>query len=189
MPSIDTSLVCPGCGAPLSRDDTVCEYCGRKVAVTGVTLKTTNRDVFKQADKTIEKIKGIVGASENSDVLAAEAFNMLHRGQYAEAARKLDRAQATTNNPDIVFYDAVAHYKCQEPYEIDLDEAESIIATIDSAVALNPDPQYFYAKAFIIREVFEKRFLSYEESSQEVFAKAVGLNEGDKADIESILSQ
>lgn len=159
------------------------------MVVTGVTLKTANRAVFKRADKTIEKIKGVVGASENSDVLAAEAFNMLHRGQYAEAARKLDRAQATTNDPDVVFYDAVAHYKCQEPYELDLDEAESIITTIDSAIALNPDPQYFYAKAFIIREVFERRFLNYDEESQAVFAKAAGLSEGDKADIESILSQ
>jgi hypothetical protein len=53
-----------------------------------------------------------------------------------------------------------------------------------------PSPQYLYAKARLVRVLFEQRYLKYVESSADILAQAEaeGLTPSDQKDIDSLLT-
>ena len=185
-------MECPGCGASVALRDEVCAFCGRKLTFTSLNFKEVRKATYKESAKFLDAYKGALKNSpDNPEVLASLGYVLLDRGQYAEAADTLDKAAANgADNPDVLFRAALARYKTKRPFQITLREAEKIIACIDSAIAMEPHPEYLFVKAELIKQLFERRFVRYRERSSDVLdqANSSGLSASDRADLESLLN-
>lgn len=192
MPSVASGMECPGCGASVSLHDKVCGFCGRKLTFTSLNFKEVRKTTFQESAKFLEAYKEALKESpDNPDVLASLGYVLMDRGQYQEAADSLRRAAANgADDPDVLFQAALAAYKSKKPFQIKLGEAEGIISQIDSAILMDPKPQYLFAKARLIAVLYERRFIKYKESSAQVLAQAqgAGLTDADRSDLESLLA-
>lgn len=190
MPSIDDH-VCPGCGEPVSVTDKVCPQCGRKLDFSSVTLTQTRKRTYKEAEQFLKANKGALSKSpDNPDVLAAQGFRLLDNQQFKEASEALEKAiKNGSDDSDVFFEAAIAHFRCSKPYQIKLAEAKAIIHQIDSALEMDHRASYLYAKYRLIHLLFERRYLHYSEKSADVLRQAqqAGLSEGDKSDINARL--
>ena len=192
MPTVNSEMECPGCGASVSLQDKECAFCGRKLTFTSLNFKEVRRTTFKESAKFLNAYKNALkGSPDNPEVLASLGYVLLDRGQYEEAADALDKACGNgADDPDVLFQAALAHFKTKKPFQIKLKEAESIIARLDSAITMEARPQYLFAKAQLINLLFERRFVRYRESSASILrqADAAGLTDADRTDIESLLA-
>ena len=192
MPFVDSEMECPGCGASVSLQDKECAFCGRKLTFTSLNFNEVRRTTFNESAKFLDAYKGALKDSPNNpEVLASLGYVLLDRGQYAEAAETLDKASANgASDPDVLFHAAIAHYKTKKSFQFKLAEARDIIARLDSAIAMERRPQYLFAKAELIKQLFERRFIRYKERSSDVLnqANTAGLLAADRADIESLLA-
>lgn len=191
MPSVDTDMVCPGCGAPLSNASTQCPYCGRSVVVTSLNFKQVRRATYKESERFLDKYQEVLKDSPNDPaVLASLGYVLFDRGQYQEAGKNLEEAvKHGSNDSDVLFHLALSRFKSQKPFKIKLKEAESILATIDSAIEMNPHPQYLCAKSLMVKRLFEQRYIRYEQSSAELMdeAKRAGLTDSDNQEMNELL--
>ena len=193
MAGVDDNMVCPGCGASVSLQDKTCDFCGRKLTFVSMSFKAVRRATYRDSTKFLEAYKGALEKSpDNPEVLASLGYVLLDSGRYREAADALDKAVANgADDSDVLFHAALARFKCKKPFQIKLQEAQSLIDTIDSAISMNPLPQYFYTKAEFIRILFEQRYLKYSERSVDVLSQATdtGLSDADRMDVDSILTE
>ena len=191
MPSVDSDIVCPGCGAPLSASSKQCPYCGRPVVLTSLNFKQVRRATYKDSARFLDKYQDVLKNSPNDPkVLASLGYVLFDRGQYQEAAENLEKAvENGSNDSDVLFHIALSRFKSQKPFKIKLKEAESIMATLDSAIEMNPHPQYLCAKAILIKRLFEQRYIRYSQSSKEVMeaAKQGGLTDSDSQEMNELL--
>ncbi|MCI2147974.1 tetratricopeptide repeat protein [Bifidobacterium crudilactis] len=192
MVSTASGMVCPGCGASVSLEDKNCQYCGRKLTFTATDFKAVRKATFTDSRKFLEAYKSALKESpSNPDILASLGFTLLDSEQFSEAADKLEAAISNgADNPDVVFHAALARFRAKKPFQIKLKEATSIIQTVDVAIGMIPSPQYLYAKARLVRVLFEQRYLKYVESSADILAQAEaeGLTPSDQKDIDSLLT-
>lgn len=193
MVDVDSEMVCPGCGASVSLHDQVCEYCGRKLTFVSSDFKAIRKSTFRDSSRFLSSYKEALKHSpDNPDVLSSLGFLLLDKRQYAEASDAFSKAiEHGADDPEIMFHAALARYKMKKPFQISIQEAKKIFDVLDSAISIQPSPQYYYAKAIFVKNLFEKRYLKYPDSAVHLteLANQAGLSESDRNDVDRLLAE
>lgn len=192
MVDVDEQMVCPGCGAPVSLHDKICEYCGRKLTFTSADFKALRKSSFKESSKFLASYKEALKHSpDNPEVLSSLGFLLLDKGRYEEAGDMFSKAiEHGSDDSEVMFHAALARYKSKKAFQISVQDAKGILGILDSAISLQPLPQYYYVKAFFVKNLFEKKYLKYSESSTQLMelANQSGLSESDRKDVDVLLA-
>ncbi len=191
MVNADQDMVCPGCGASISLDDTQCEFCGRKLTFTSTNFAAHKRSVFHDAAKFLNGYQRAVKDSpDDPDVLSGLGFYQFEQGSFAEAAESFDKAIAQgSTDPDVMFHAAIAKFRTDKPFKIPMRRARAIMTQLDGAISMNPSAAYLFAKAQLVRVLFEQRFLKFDCTAKDVMAQAAaaGLSDADRGEINALL--
>lgn len=189
MPAVER-LECPGCGQPVSLEDTACEYCGSKITFVSSNYTTVKNATTKQASKLLDAYKGALeGSQDNPLIQASLGFALFECGQYKEACEHLSKAAPMLNKADVFFIRSIARYKSKKAFQITKEEAEEIINDVDAAISLETGAHFIYAKSCLVRKLFEEKYLRYSSSSQELKTEArrKGLTLADEQEVNSLI--
>lgn len=192
MVQADSEMVCPGCGAPISLQDTFCDYCGRKITVVATDFKRIRRNTYRESARFLEQYHGALAQQgDNPQVHVALGYTFIDSGQFEQAAEQFAQVvEQGTQDPDVIFHLALALFRSQKPFSIKFAEAKHIIQFLDNAIDMNPNPQYIYCKAKLVNVLFERRFIKFKQSSAQLLQEAVqqGLSDADRQGMDALLA-
>ncbi|MDD7193047.1 MAG: zinc ribbon domain-containing protein [Clostridiaceae bacterium] len=173
-------LNCPNCGASVSLETKVCEYCGSPVIIRTVTNSFASL-----------KTQKIGNASENlNGQKLSEAIGFLRAKLYERANLLLESViQEDFNNSDAHFYAAIACLKGKRPFLVSTSVIKKSEEYLKTATAIEPKGIYFYLWAYIKLDHYSKKFYKTSPSYTELYsmAKNAGLSPTDVNELYGIL--
>lgn len=171
-------LRCPNCGAPISVDMKVCEYCNSPVVV-----RTVN-DIFSAANGVGNETNSV---SSREMALAA---GFLKAKSYDRAIAVFESViQKDFGNADAYFYAAVAALKGKRPFLASPNAIKKAEEYLQTAIAIEPKGVYYYLWSYIRLDHHFKKFYKASPDYRELHSMAVnaGLSQADVKELFSTL--
>ncbi len=173
-------LKCPSCGAPVTLETKVCEYCASPIVIR--TVNNTFSSFTKEPDTQSTEQK------ENNN--ASKAFSFLKAKLYDRALAAFEAIIANDfNNSDAHFYAAVASLKGKRPFLASPTTIKKAEEYLQTAIAIEPKGIYYYLWAYIRLDHHFKKFYKASPNYKELHTKAMqmGLTPTDVNELYSIL--
>jgi len=160
------NLVCPNCGATLSKEQKQCEYCHAPIIIEDIgNLDNLNLNNYIKTYSNLLK-----NDNENQDVNFSLAMCYLKLKLYDNAIKHFDLAtKDNISNSKIYFYYAVALLKGRKPFITPLAQIKKIIELLNAAIMLEDKPTYHYLLAYIKYDFYERKFLNISPNYKEEF--------------------
>lgn len=165
-------IKCPGCGAPVSTANKICEYCGRPIVITSFNniYQMTNQDVMKYKNayqKTLEEFP------ESQEINLSSGMCLLKLNMYEKAYEKFEKViESDIDNSEAYFWAAVSLLKGKRPFI-------NIRATVDQAIELSNTARmledrgiYSYFIAYLKYDYYELKKLKIEPNYLEELQKS-----------------
>ena len=188
-------ITCPGCGARVSTDQKVCEYC------RGPLIISTFNSVYSMPMPEVNKYAGAYkkALSENpgnQELNNSIAFCYLKLGYYDKALACFENAMEDNfDNSETFFYAAVCvlHGSCSQPRKAFLltrPEIDEIEKHIKAALMIEPKGIYHYFWAYIKYDYFSRKYFNTSPTWQEALANAkeAGLSDYDVQQLYEIIN-
>ena len=173
-------LKCPNCGAPVSMETKVCDYCA-----SPIVIRTINNNFISlnEGDNGTS-----VGEQKNKDI--AMAFNFLKAKLYDRAIASFESVITEDfNSSDAYFYAAVASLKGKRAFLASASAIKKAEEFLQTAIAIEPKGIYYYLWAYIRLDHHFKKFYKASPNYKELYDMAinVGLSLTDVNELYSIL--
>ncbi|HPD65456.1 MAG TPA: tetratricopeptide repeat protein [Bacteroidia bacterium] len=155
-------LKCQACGAPLEPSILECEYCH------SVNIVKTETNPFildpklsnKYARFYKEKLKE---NPEDAQALYSVGLFYMNLKLYDQAIENFRNAiKQMPENPDLLYYYALALLKGQKPRKLQIKEVKQIEEYLYSAIQLDDKAKYYYYAAMLRKDFYEANFLKYQ---------------------------
>ncbi len=183
------NLTCPGCGAPVSTGDTVCQYCSRPVIIR--TFNSVHSMTLSELNKrTVAYSKSISENPDNSALILSAAFCYLKLKNYDKALLCFEKAiEIDFDNTEAYFYAAIALLKGKRAFLSSKDDIKKAEEYLNSAIMIEPKGIYCYLWAYIRYDHHFRKFFKVTPDYKELLSKAVraGLSQTDKKELFEIL--
>lgn len=174
-------LTCPGCGAPVSINQKVCEYCDRPVIIS------TFNSVYSMSVTDINKYKksytqALANSPDNPQLNSSIAMCYLKLRLYDKALEAFEKAiEDDFDNSETYFYAAVSLLKGKKAFLAQRADINKATDYINAALMIEPKGIYYYFLAYIKYDFFERKFLNTAPDYRECFYKAhsTGVSEHD----------
>lgn len=166
-------LTCPGCGAPVSINQKVCEYCDRPVLISSFN------SVYSMSLADINKYKKsyIQALGDNPDnplINSSIAMCYLKLRLYDKALESFEKAiEDDFDNSETYFYAAVSLLKGKKAFLTPRADINKAIDYINAALMIEPKGIYHYFLAYIKYDFFERKFLNTEPNFKECYYNAI----------------
>lgn len=172
-------LNCPNCGAAVSLETKVCEYCGSSIVVRTVadsfaSFKTQNSNTSESL--SVQRL--------------SEAIFFLKAKLYDRAISLLESAiQEDFSNSDAHFYAAAAMLKGKRPFLVSSSSIKKAEEYLQTAIAVEPKGIYHYLWAYIKLDHYFRKFYKTSPSYTELYSMAqnIGLSPSDVKELYAIL--
>ncbi len=173
-------LRCPNCGAHVSLETKVCEYCASPIVIRTVNNNFTS---FNEGNSvtSVEKQK-------SKDI--SIAFNFLKAKLYDRAIVSFESIiKEDFNNSDAYFYAAVASLKGKRAFLASASAIKKAEEFLQTAIAIEPKGIYYYLWSYIRLDHHFKKFYKVSPNYKELFDMAInaGLSPTDVNELYSIL--
>lgn len=174
-------LRCPNCGACVSLETEVCEYCS-----SPVVIRTVNNIFPSSADQNnganASGQQKISGASASTQFLKAKLYDRAI--EFYESVIRED-----FNNPDAHFYAAIASLKGKRPFLASPSAIKKAEGYLQAATAIEPKGIYYYLWAYIRLDHHFKKFYKVSPDYKELCSKATkaGLSPTDIKELYDIM--
>jgi len=189
MSNQTVSINCPGCGAPVSIEDTRCQYCDRPIAIS--TFNSIYDMPLPEINKYVKEYNNALAEAPNNSVLNTSiAMCYLKLRLYDKASAAFDKAiEDNINNSEMFFYAAICLLKGKKAFLQQRPTIDKIQEYIDAATAIEPKGIYYYFLAYIKYDYFKRKFFKTSPDYSEVLeiAKNKGISEHDVSQLYSIL--
>lgn len=172
-------LTCPGCGAPVSINQKVCEYCDRPVLISSFN------SVYSMSLADINKYKKsyIQALGDNPDnplINSSIAMCYLKLRLYDKALESFEKAiEDDFDNSETYFYAAVSLLKGKKAFLTSRVDINKAIEYINAALMIEPKGIYYYFLAYIKYDFFERKFLNTTPDFKDCYYQAMTLGTSD----------
>lgn len=173
------NLTCPGCGAPISTDQKVCEYCDRPVLISSFN------SVYSMSVTDINKYKksytqALSDNPDNPQLNSSVAMCYLKLGLYDKALESFEKAiEDDFDNSETYFYAAVSLLKGKKAFLTPRPDINKAIDYINAALMIEPKGIYYYFLAYIKYDFFERKFLNTTPDYKDCYKMAMGAGVSD----------
>jgi tetratricopeptide (TPR) repeat protein len=181
------NLMCPSCGAPTDTSQKVCEFCQRPIVVT--TFNSVSDMPMAELNKYANAYKKALAENpENADINASIGMCYLKLKLHEKALEAFEKAiESNFDNSELFFYSAICLLK--KASLLDRATIDKTMKYLDSAIMIEPRGIYYFAKAYVKLDYFERKFLKISPKWNEELAKAkeAGVSETDIKNFYSVL--
>lgn len=166
-------LTCPGCGAPVSINQKVCEYCDRPILISSFN------SVYSMSLTDINKYKksytqALGENPDNPQINSSIAMCYLKLRLYDKALESFEKAiEDDFDNSETYFYAAVSLLKGKKAFLTPRADINKAIDYINAALMIEPKGIYYYFLAYIKYDFFERKFLNTAPNFKECYYNAI----------------
>lgn len=173
------NLNCPGCGAPVSTEHKICEFCNRPIVITSI------KDVVSMSTLEINKYantyrKELAANPDNKDLNLSLAVCYFRLKMYDNAVVPFSKAiEDNFDNSETFFYAAVNLLKGKKAFVTPRADIDKILEYLNAANMIAPKAQYYYFLAYIKQDYFDRKYLNITPNWLDELKTAceMGLNE------------
>lgn len=175
-------MKCPYCGAAITSEVKVCEYCDNPVIIQDI--KEISNFTPVQVNQYISSYTETLKENPNNNLVNGSiALCLLKLKLYDKAIEHFELAMSDNfENPDTYFYCCIAMLKGQKAFVAPRATIDKIVEYLHAAQQLEQKPIYFYFEAYIKQDYFKRKFLKVEPNFQDLLgtAQSMGLAPEDK---------
>lgn len=182
-------LNCPGCGARVSTEQKVCEWCHKPIIITSFNniggLSDLELNKYANAYK-----KTLAEHSDNAEINVSIGLCYLKLKLYDKAIDALEKAvEQNIDNSEVYFYLAVAFLRGKKAFVCSRDDIDKALKYLEAAITLEPKGIYLYYMAYIKYDYFSRKYLKTTPSYQECLnvAKQNSISENDSSFLFNLL--
>ena len=172
-------LTCPGCGAPVSIGQKVCEYCDRPVLISSFnsvySMSLTDINKYKKSySQALEE------APDDPRINSSIAMCYLKLKLYDKALESFEKAiEDDFDNSETYFYAAVSLLKGKKAFLAPRADINKAIDYINAALMIEPKGIYYYFLAYIKYDFFERKFLNTTPNFRDCYRNAASAGVSD----------
>lgn len=189
MTETTIELTCPGCGARVSIDQKVCQYCHAPIVIS------TFNSVASMSMPELHKYtgtyrQGLADNPDNADLNKSLAMCYLKLKMYRQASAAFEKAIAENfDDSESFFYAAIAALNGKKAFLAGRAAIDQSIEYIEAALAIAPKGIYYYFLAYVKYDFFARKHFRTSPDYQEVLrnAQAMGISENDVVQLFAIL--
>ena len=183
------NLMCPSCGAPTNTSQKNCEFCQRPIVIT--SFNSVSDMPMAEINKYANAYeKTLADNPNNADINASIGMCYLKLKLHDKALVAFEKAiESNFDNSELFFYAAVCLLNGKKASLIERKTIDKIMKYLDSAIMIEPRGIYYYARAYVKLDYFERKFLNISPKWDEELARAkdVGISETDVNSFYAIL--
>lgn len=180
---------CPGCGARVTTDQKICEWCRKPIIIS------TFNSVYTMPLPEINKYAGayrkaLAQAPDNQELNNSAAMCYLKLGLYDKALAAFEKAMEDNfDNSETFFYAAVCLLQEKKAFVQQRPVIDMILEYMNAAMMIEPRGIYCYFLAYIKYDYFERKNLNTSPSYSEMLKSAVdsGLSDYDIEQLYGVL--
>lgn len=177
------SLKCPNCGAGVTSEQQICEYCDQPVIITSYSSAST------MPLPLINKYAGsyrktLAENPDNQDVNLSIGICYLRLKLYDKALQAFEKAMEDNfDNAEPFFLAAVSLLQGKKPFVTLRPVIDKMEEYLNAAVMIEPRPIFYYFMSYIKRDYYNRKFFKTSPTDQELLDTALqyGLTEADVA--------
>lgn len=164
---------CPGCGARVSTDQKVCEWCRKPIIIS------TFNSVYTMPLPEINKYAGayrkaLAEDPDNTELNNSAAMCYLKLGLYDKALAAFEKAMEDNfDNSETFFYAAVCLLQGKKAFVQQRPVIDKILEYMSAAMMIEPRGIYYYFLAYIKYDYFERKNLNASPNYSEMLSAAV----------------
>lgn len=185
--SID--MRCPGCGAPVSTDQTICNYCYRPIIIS--TFNSVNSMSLPEVNKYACSYRSALAKyPDNTELNNSIAMCYLKLKLYDKAQAAFAKAiDDNFDNSETYFYAAISLLRGKKAFLAKRTDIDKIEEYIQAALMIEPKGIYYYFWAYIKYDHFYRKSYITSPNYLEVLemAKKAGLSNYDVEQLYEIL--
>lgn len=163
------NITCPGCGARVSPDQKVCEYCNAPVVITKISdiASKTTQELTKYS-KSYEK--AIAENPESAEIFNSLAVCYLQLGLYSKAIEKFDKAiEMDFSNSNTFLYAAVCVLKGRKPFLCRRPEINKAEEYINAGLMAEENALLRVLQAYVKYDYFDRKHLNTDPDYRTAF--------------------
>ena len=153
-------LNCPGCGAPVSTQHKICEFCTRPIVITSITeiVSMSTLEVNKYANAYR---KELATNPDNKDLNMSLAMCYFKLKMYDNAVVPFAKAiEDNFDNSQTFFYAAINLLKGKKAFVVPRADIDKILEYLNAALMIEPRGIYHYFLAYIKQDYFDRKYLN-----------------------------
>lgn len=170
---------CPGCGARVSIDQNICEWCHNPVIIS--TFNSVYSMPVPEVNKFTKSYSSALDENPNNKELNNSiAMCYLKLKLYDKALSAFEIAiEDNFDNSETFFYAAVCLLKGKKPFLATRQTIDKITEYINAALMIEPRGIYYYFLAYIKYDYFERKYLNTSPNYQECSQMAINAGTSD----------
>ena len=180
---------CPGCGAPTSTGQTICQRCFRPIVIS--TFNSVYEMPLPEVNKYANAYRSVLAQNPDSAELnTAIAMCYLKLKLYAKAQAAFEKAVADNfDNSEVFFYAAVCLLKGKKAFLAKRTDIDKMEEYLQAALMIEPRGIYYYFWAYIKYDHFYRKHYRTSPDYQELLSSAeqAGLSNYDVEQLYAIL--
>lgn len=176
-----STLRCPNCGATVTMNQSVCEYCESPIMIS--SFNSVMDMPMPTLGKHISSYQEALATNPDDKALnTSAAMCFLKLKQYSNALAAFEKAmEFNFENSEVFFYAAVCLLNGKMPFLHVRPTIDKILSYMESAIMIEPRGIYYYFLAYIKHDYFKRKFLNVRPDYNEHLAQArqAGVSEYD----------
>ncbi len=189
MAQNSVALNCPGCGASVTIDQKICEYCNRPIIISSFNSVASMPmpEINKYANAYR---KELVKRPDNIELNKSIAFCYLKLKMYDKALSAFEKAiENNFDDSELYFYAAVCVLNGKKAFMTLRPAIDKILEYINAAIMIEPRGIYYYYMAYIKYDYFaRKKFITNPDYKECIaMAASAGLSDIDIDQLYEIL--
>lgn len=189
MASKTIDMRCPGCGAPTTTGDTVCQFCFRPVVIS--TFNSVYDMPMPEVNKYARAYKQELDSNPDNGILNnSVAMCYLKLRLYDKAIEAFTKAiEDDFDNSETYFYAAISLLRGKKAFLAKRSDIDKMVEYIDAANMIEPKGIYYYFLAYIKYDHFFRKSYRTSPTYQEALemAKQAGVSAYDIEQFYAIL--
>ena len=154
------NLNCPGCGAPVSTKDKICEFCTRPIVITSMTAMASMSTLEMNKYASVYR-KELAMNPDNKDLNMSLAMCYFKLKMYDNATIPFAKAiEDNFDNSETFFYAAINLLKGKKAFVALRADIDKILEYLNAAIMIEPRGIYHYFLAYIKNDYFERKHLN-----------------------------
>ena len=189
MEVVAQSFQCPNCGAPVTMNQTNCDFCLSEIRFSD--FNSVASMPLPQVNKYARSYSQQLTAHPELECLhTSAAMCYLKLKLYDKALVYFEKAmESDFDNSETFFYAAVCLLKGQKAFLHQRPTINKILEYINAAIMIEPKGIYYYFLAYIKQDYFSRKYLTTSPNYREVLvtAKRAGYSEYDVKQLYTVL--
>lgn len=180
-------LNCPGCGARVSTEQKVCDWCHKPIIIS--TFNSVADMPLPEVNKYANAYRQALSAApENQDLNKSVAMCYLKLKLYDKAIPAFEKAlENNFDDSELFFYAAICLLRGKKAFVAQRSDVEKAIEYLNAANMIEPKGIYYYFLAYIKYDYFERKYLNTSPNYRDCLTMAYGSGVSD-FDVENLFA-